>query len=127
MVTVRTDRSTNRLLTAGGDLVAEIAHDRVTAVAPGPGSATLSQWREVEAELGPAGSEELLNILDARLVDPGAHSAGMDFEMDSSSQFSDRLGLLTGELDDSPTATWQASTRDSSTTRATIGSEVRLT
>lgn len=76
VVTVRTDRSTRRLLTAAGELVVEIADDRVTAVAPGPGSATLSQWREVEAELGPAGSAELLTALDARLVQAGARRSG---------------------------------------------------
>ena len=72
LVTVRTNRSTSRLLTAGGELMVEIADDLVTAVAPGPGSATLSSWREIEAELGPAGSEELLDLVNGQLVAAGA-------------------------------------------------------
>jgi CHAD domain-containing protein len=76
VVTVRTNRSTSRLLTAGGDLIAEIADDRVDAVAPGPGTVTLSQWREIEAELGPAGTEELLAAVDAQLIEAGATRSG---------------------------------------------------
>ena len=72
VVTVRTNRSTCRLLTAGGELMVEIADDQVTAVAPGRGSARLSSWREIEAELGPAGSEDLLAEVDGRLMDAGA-------------------------------------------------------
>jgi len=76
VVTVRTNRSTSRLLTAGGDLVAEIADDRVDAVAPGRGAVTLSQWREIEAALGPAGTEELLAAVDAQLIKAGATRSG---------------------------------------------------
>jgi hypothetical protein len=56
------------LLTAG-DLIAEIADD---GVAPGPGTVTLSQWRELESGLGPAGTEELLAAVDAQLIEAGA-------------------------------------------------------
>jgi hypothetical protein len=38
VVTVQTNRTTDRLLTSGGELMIEIADDRVGAVAPGPGS-----------------------------------------------------------------------------------------
>lgn len=76
VVTVRTTRSTSRLLTVGGDLLVEIADDRVDAVAPGRGSVTLGQWREIEAELGPAGTQELLAAVDAQLIEAGATRSG---------------------------------------------------
>ena len=81
LVTVRTNRSTNRLLTAGGELMVEIADDQVTAVAPGPGSATLSSWREIEAELGPAGSEELLDLVNRDLTAAGAHPSEVAYKV----------------------------------------------
>ena len=50
----------------------EIADDRVDAVAPGRGAATLSSWREIEAELGPAGNEDTLTAVGAPLTGAGA-------------------------------------------------------
>ncbi len=72
VVTVRTDRTARRVLNADGALLVEVADDRVQAVAPGRQSATLSSWREVEAELGPAGTEDLLAAVDDRLRAAGA-------------------------------------------------------
>ena len=72
VVTVRTDRSTLRVLDADDRLVVEVADDTVDAVAPGRRAATVSRWREIEAELGPAGGEELLAVIDARLTRSGA-------------------------------------------------------
>ena len=71
-VTVSTDRHTRRVLTGAGPVV-EVADDRLRAVLPGGGSAAvLTQWREIEAELGPAGSEKVLAAVDARLAKAGA-------------------------------------------------------
>ena len=53
IVTVRTDRTPHRVLDADRELMVEIADDRVDAVAPGRRAADLSNWREIEAELGP--------------------------------------------------------------------------
>ena len=72
IVTVRTDRTVHRVLNADDVLVVEIADDRVDAVAPGRGAATLSSWREIEAELGPAGDEDTLTLAGARLTGAGA-------------------------------------------------------
>ena len=62
---------TSRLPTAAGDLMVEIANDRVDAVASGPGTVTLSPWREIEAELGSAGTQDLLAAVDAQLIKAG--------------------------------------------------------
>lgn len=71
-VTVCTERRTRRLLTGAGPVV-EIADDRVRAVRPGGGSAVVvTRWREIEAELGPAGSDKVLAAVDARLTEAGA-------------------------------------------------------
>jgi len=72
VVTVRTDRTVHRILEAGDVLVMEIADDEVHAVAPGRGAATLSSWREIEAELGPAGEQDTLTMVGARLAEAGA-------------------------------------------------------
>lgn len=73
IVTIRTDRSLHRILDERGNLVVELADDQVTAVAPGRSAATLSRWREIEAELGPAGDEDTLIAVDSRLTGAGAH------------------------------------------------------
>ena len=66
IVTVRTDRTVHRVLNADDELVVEVADDQVDAVAPGRGAATLSSWREIEAELGPAGTEDTLTAVGER-------------------------------------------------------------
>ena len=72
IVTVHTDRTVQRVRAADGQVVVEVADDRVDAVAPGRRAATLSSWREIAAELGPAGGESLLEAVDARLTGSGA-------------------------------------------------------
>lgn len=72
IVTVHTDRTVHRILDAADRLVAEVADDRVDAAAPGRRAATLSSWREIEAELGPAGNEGILTALDTLLTRSGA-------------------------------------------------------
>ena len=75
IVTVRTDRTVHRVLNAADVLVVEIADDMVDAVAPGRGAATLSGWREIEAELGPAGNEDSLTVAGALLTGAGASAS----------------------------------------------------
>jgi len=72
IVTVRTDRAAHRLLNVNDELIVEVADDRVDAVAPGRAAATLSSWREVEAELGPAGTEDTLTAVGGALTGAGA-------------------------------------------------------
>ena len=55
---IGTERGRHRLL-EGGRLLLEIADDRVQGTALGD-RAVITSWREVEAELGPAGDEQLL-------------------------------------------------------------------
>ena len=72
IVTVRTDRTAHRLLNGNDELIVEVADDHVDAVAPGRGAATLSSWREIEAELGPAGTEHILTAVGGALTEAGA-------------------------------------------------------
>ena len=76
IVTVRTDRTVHRLLDADDELVVEVADDHVDAVAPGRGAATLSSWREIEAELGPAGTEDTLTAVGGALTGAGREPVG---------------------------------------------------
>jgi CHAD domain-containing protein len=75
IVTIRTSRTAHRLLDAEGRVIIEVADDHVDAVAPGHGSATLNSWREIEAELGAAGTVEDLDTVDARLIESGLQAA----------------------------------------------------
>ncbi len=72
IVTVHTDRTVQRVRGADDQVVVEVADDRVDAVAPGRRAATLSSWREIGTELGPAGGRNLLDAVDARLIGSGA-------------------------------------------------------
>jgi CHAD domain-containing protein len=74
VATLDTVRSRSRILDGAGQLLAELADDQVTASAPGA-SATVLSWREVEVELGPAGTEKLLAGIGRRLVRSGARPA----------------------------------------------------
>ena len=72
IVTVHTDRTAQRVSGADDQVVVEVADDRVEAVAPGRRAATLSSWREIRTELGPAGGRDVLDAVDARLIGSGA-------------------------------------------------------
>jgi CHAD domain-containing protein len=72
IATLSTRRMVHRLLSAGGQVLAEAADDVVTAEASGRGEgATLSRWREWEIELvdGPA---ELIDAVGALMREAGA-------------------------------------------------------
>ena len=71
-VTIRTDRTVHRVTNTAGEVVVEVADDHVDAVAPGRSAATLSSWREIEAELGPAGTQDTLTVIGERLAQAGA-------------------------------------------------------
>ena len=62
VATITTTRCASRLLDEQGTLLAEVADDRVFGAGIGD-VATLDRWREVEVELGPAGTEELLTTI----------------------------------------------------------------
>jgi CHAD domain-containing protein len=72
IVTIRTDRTVHRVTNTAGEVIVEVADDQVDAVAPGRGAATLSSWREIEAELGPAGMPDTLTVVGERLTRAGA-------------------------------------------------------
>jgi len=72
IVTVRTDRALHRIMDGHGEVVVEVADDRVDAVSPGRRAATLSSWREIEAELGTAGTEDTLTAVAELLTGAGA-------------------------------------------------------
>jgi CHAD domain-containing protein len=74
VATLNTVRSRSRILDGDGVLLAEVADDQVSASIPGP-SATVLRWREVEVELGPAGSEKLLAKIGRCLLSAGARPA----------------------------------------------------
>lgn len=70
IASVITDRTVFRLLAADGRTLAEIDDDMVNAASGGP-AAVLSQWREVEVELGDD-EDELLYALGKQLRRAGA-------------------------------------------------------
>ena len=72
IVTVRTDRTVRTVRSVDQQVVAEVADDRALAVNPGRRGSTLAEWREVEAELGPAGTDRNLSAIDDRLTKAGA-------------------------------------------------------
>lgn len=67
---VRTERTVQRIQAADDSTVIEIADDQVHAAAAGA-DAVLTQWREVEVELG-TGDESDLDAVGERLVRAGA-------------------------------------------------------
>ena len=75
IVTIRTSRTAHRMLDADGRVIVEVADDQVEAVAPGDRSATVTSWREIEAELGSAGTVEDLDTVGARLIESGLEAA----------------------------------------------------
>lgn len=75
IVTIRTDRAATRIIDGAETVIVEVADDRVDAVAPGRRTATISTWREIEAELGPGGSEEILDAIDGTLRRSGARTS----------------------------------------------------
>ncbi|TFI41681.1 CYTH and CHAD domain-containing protein [Rhodococcus sp. 1R11] len=75
VATLTTRRTIRTVTDAAGSVVAEFADDAVSVVLIG--GATGPQWREVEVELGPAGSESFLKkaskVLRASGATPSAH------------------------------------------------------
>ena len=84
-----TTRTAYRLLNAAGDLVMEIADDQVES-GPLDGESTLHSWREVEVELGPAGTEKDLKraseLLRASGAAPSAARTKLDRALGPTSQ-----------------------------------------
>ncbi len=66
VATIRTTRRTTHVLDAAGELVVELADDRVTGT-PAGADAYPVVWREVEVELGSAGDEDDLERVTALL------------------------------------------------------------
>ncbi|SEG72673.1 CHAD domain-containing protein [Thermomonospora echinospora] len=87
VATLETSRTVTRLLDAQGEVLAEVADDAVIGrvIDPvvagdgeqpaGNGTAPISAWREIEVELGPAGTPELLKAAGKRLRKAGARKA----------------------------------------------------
>ncbi|WP_075024136.1 CYTH and CHAD domain-containing protein [Actinomadura madurae] len=84
VATLETRRTVVRLLDADGDLLAEVADDLVTG--RGEQDAEPRHWREIEVELGPRGTPELLKAAGKRLRKAGAKKA----------KSSSKLGRLLG-------------------------------
>ena len=103
IVTVRTDRTVHRVTNTAGEVVVEVADDQVDAVAPGRGAATLSSWREIEAELGPAGTPDTLTVIGERLTRAGATAST------SPNKVAKALGMTPG-ADQRPGATGRKTT-----------------
>jgi len=81
VATITTTRCASRLLDKDGVLLAEVADDKVFGAGIGE-VATLERWREVEVELGPAGSEELLTKITKAFRKADAHPAPMQRKLD---------------------------------------------
>ena len=84
-----TTRTAYRFLNADGELVMEIADDQVES-GPLDGESTLHSWREVEVELGPAGTEKDLKraseLLRASGAAPSAARTKLDRALGATSQ-----------------------------------------
>lgn len=66
-----TTRQSHRLYDSSGSLLMEIADDHVNAVTMGE-VAMVTEWREIEVELGPAGDSELRSLTGKLLLKAGA-------------------------------------------------------
>ncbi|MEP6648957.1 MAG: CYTH and CHAD domain-containing protein [Lapillicoccus sp.] len=75
VATIRTTRRTTRLVDKDGDVVVEVADDRVTGTAAGADAYPVA-WREVEVELGPAGQEDDLERVTSLFT--GARPAAVE-------------------------------------------------
>ncbi|MFI8565442.1 CHAD domain-containing protein [Rhodococcus sp. NPDC078407] len=80
VATLSTRRTVHTVSDADGAVVAEIADDHVTVTLIG--GATGPQWREVEVELGPAGSESFLKKAGKLLRGAGAHPSAHSSKLD---------------------------------------------
>ncbi len=80
VATLTTHRTVHSVSDADGAVIAEIADDEVSVVLIG--GATGPRWREVEVELGPAGSESFLKkagkLLRGAGARPSAHPSKLD-------------------------------------------------
>jgi CHAD domain-containing protein len=81
VATITTTRCASRLLDEQGALLAEVADDRVFGAGIGE-VATLERWREVEVELGPSGSEELLTRISKAFRKADADPAPVQRKLD---------------------------------------------
>ena len=81
LATITTTRCSTRLLDAQGNLLAEVADDRVFGAGIGD-VATLDRWREVEVELGPAGDEDLLTKITKTFRKADARPAPLQRKLD---------------------------------------------
>ena len=73
-VTISTTRNAHTLSDSSGQELAEVADDNVHVIA-GSDAHGLTEWRELEVELGPGGDERLLDLLGRRLHDAGAKAS----------------------------------------------------
>lgn len=80
VATITTDRRILAVRDADDQLVVEIADDHVTATAAQ--DARSQRWREVEAELGSAGSEEFLRSVTKQLKRSGARRSATQVKLD---------------------------------------------
>jgi CHAD domain-containing protein len=81
VATITTTRCASRLVDEQGSLLAEVADDRVFGAGIGE-VATLERWREVEVELGPAGSEALLTKITKVFRKADARPAPLQRKLD---------------------------------------------
>src|SRR5215218_9941519 len=88
IVEIVTDRTVTRLVDVTGQMVAQLADDRVTArrvlTTEGPASAAsaVTSWREIEVQLGEVDAD-LLSVVTARLRERGFHAARRASELAS--------------------------------------------
>lgn len=76
VATLETHRTVVRLLDAEGRMLAEVADDAVSGEVLATDDPAITTWREIEVELGPAGSPELLKAVGKRLRLSGGRRAG---------------------------------------------------
>jgi CHAD domain-containing protein len=79
-VTLRTTRTAHQVIAADGGVVLELADDEVRASSEGA-PVVMSRWRELEVELGPAGSAAELDRATGLLLERGAVPSRADSKL----------------------------------------------
>ncbi|HEY2878596.1 CYTH and CHAD domain-containing protein [Nocardioides sp.] len=97
---LKTVREAHRLYTSEGGLVAEVADDRVCATVGSTGETV--RWREIEIELGPAGSLDAMQRLVGQLTEAGASpsTGGSKYARAVGAPLTHRWTGIAGVIDD---------------------------
>ncbi len=78
---ISTTRRTSRLVDSAGALAVQVADDSISGASLGE-SSTLDRWREIEVELGPAGTERHLTKITRLFAEAGILPSSSQLKLD---------------------------------------------